>query len=81
MGSNGRGHHQWIRHQSSELCVSLVFRSLDNRLKKIFVVGCCCVLLVELLYQPHFCWLVQMLIDSVFPKTFIQQKVGLKRQH
>jgi len=54
---------------------------MDNILKKYLLSVGCCVLLVELLYQPHFCWLVQMLIDSVFPKTFIQQKVGLKRQH
>ena len=78
MGSNGRGHHQWIRHQSSELCVSLLFRSMDNILKKYLLSVGCCVLLVELLYHPHFWWLVQLLIDSVSPKHLFSKKLAWK---
>ena len=78
MGSNGRGHHQWIRHQSSELCVSLLFRSMDNILKKYLLSVGCCVLLVELLYHPHFWWLVQLLTDSVSPKHLFSKKLAWK---
>jgi len=78
MGSNGRGHYQWIRHQCSELCVSLLFRSMDENICRWWS----CAFSQVTLWAILLCCFCAAAADWViFQKRLIQQHVGLKRQH
>jgi len=69
MGSNGKGHHQWIRHQCSELCVSLQFCSMDKRFLIIFVTGGGHVHFKSSYLMSHIYVVLVLLIDSLSPKV------------